>query len=157
MRILLLIALFATFPAYATTFIVNVGGTNLAFSPQTVTINPGDTVTFVNRGGDHNAQSDDNGKTFRCARGCDGDGMGGNGAPSNSNWTASVTFNTPGTIGYFCEIHGAPNMGMYGTIVVQGSTQAAPTPVPGSSGLQFDILLALALMLVAASLIRPRN
>jgi plastocyanin len=105
--------------AQAAGFIVNVGGAQNAFSPQTITITAGDTVTFVNKGGFHNVVADDN--SFRCARGCDGQ-PNGNGNPSNSNWVASVTFNSPGTIGYFCEVHGMPGAGMFGTIAVQPAT-----------------------------------
>ena len=101
--------------ARADPFIVNVGGTGSAFNPQTTSIRPGDTVTFVNKGGYHNVVADDG--SFRCAHGCDGQ-PGGNGSASSSNWVASVTFNSAGVVGYFCEIHGAPGEGMYGTINV---------------------------------------
>ena len=138
--------------AHAAVVIVNAGGSTVTFAPQTVTIDPGDTVTFVNRGGTHNAVADDG--SFRCARGCDGDGKGGNGNASNANWTASVTFSNPGTIGYFCEPHGAPGQGMFGTIVVRGAAQEA-LPVPGGSLYPYA-LLALALI-AAASLARRRR
>ena len=106
----------------AATFIVNVGGDNPpTFSPRSITIQKGDTIAFINRGGLHNVKADDN--SFRCARGCDGQ-PGGNGNVSASNWVASVTFKVPLTIGYYCEEHGAPGQGMFGTITVQ-----APTPV----------------------------
>lgn len=133
--------------ARAATVIVNVGGANLAFSPQTVTIDPGDTVTFVNKGGYHNAVADNG--SFRCAQGCDG--AGGSGNASRANWVASVAFAQPGTIGYFCEIHGAPGQGMYGTIVVRGLQ--APVPAPGIGG-KLAVLLAGALALLAALRLR---
>ena len=140
--------------ADAAVVIVNVGGSTLSFSPQTATIDPGDTVAFVNRGGVHNAVADDG--SFRCARGCDGDGKGGNGNASNANWTSNVTFSKPGTIGYFCEIHGAPGQGMFGTIVVRGQTQQSDTlPVPGGSFYPYA-LLALALI-AGASVGRRRR
>ena len=79
---------------------------NATFSPASVTINAGDTVTFVNSGGGfHNAVSDDNGATFN------------SGSPSSSNWS----FTTPpltASIGFHCEIHG----GMTGTITVNTVT-----------------------------------
>ena len=111
---LLAAALLAHTCAGATTFLVNVGGSALAFSPKTLTISAGDTVTFHNKGGTHNVAANDG--SFRCAHGCDG--SGGNGTPS-TNWTVSVRFDTPRTIGYFCETHGSPGNGMYGTIIVQ--------------------------------------
>jgi plastocyanin len=96
---------------------VSVGGGGLTFSPAVLNISAGDTVTFTNAGGFHNAVSNPGAVTsFRCANGCDGDG--GNGDPSSTAWSATVAFPTPGTIGYFCEIHGAPGQGMSGTINV---------------------------------------
>lgn len=94
---------------------VGPGGT-LTFSPATLNIAAGDTVTFSSDGtGFHNVASDAGAvTTFRCANGCDG--AGGNGAPSGAAWTATVTFATPGTIGYHCEVH--QGLGMVGTINV---------------------------------------
>lgn len=80
----------------------------LAFSPQTLNIAAGDTVTFTNTGpspGFHNAVSDD-GTTFD------------SGAASSAAWTYVATFPTPGTFGYHCTIHGAAGQGMFGTINV---------------------------------------
>jgi plastocyanin len=103
--------------AHAANVNVTVGpnGT-LTFSPSTVTINAGDTVTFKNAGGFHNVSS--NTGLFRCAAGCDG--AGGNGNVSSALWTAVVTFNNAGTFGYFCEQHGSPGVGMAGSVVVNG-------------------------------------
>ncbi|HEX5755336.1 MAG TPA: plastocyanin/azurin family copper-binding protein, partial [Arenimonas sp.] len=93
------------------------------FSPASLTIDVGDTVTFVNGGGIHNVVSDPGAVTqFRCANGCDSDG--GNGDPSGASWSATVAFDTAGTVGYSCELHGAPGSGMFGTITVVG----APPP-----------------------------
>lgn len=134
--------------ARAATFIVNVGGSaGLAFSPQTVTIQPGDRVSFVNKGGYHNAVADNG--SFRCAQGCDGDGHGGSGNASRNNWIASVTFTQPGTIGYFCEVHGSPGNGMYGTIIVA----APPVPAPSLRGV-FALLFAGVLVLLAGLRLR---
>jgi plastocyanin len=144
MRGVLILAMLALAPlsaASAANVIVNVGGTGLAFSPQSITIDPGDTVTFINKGGYHNAVADDG--SFRCARGCDGDGQGGNGNASNFNWIASRTFTAPGRIGYYCEPHGSPGQGMYGTITVRAP--ATPAPVP-SSALRWLLLLAATLV-----------
>src|SRR5678816_3093794 len=54
---------------------VQSGGAQVAFSPQFLTVQAGDTVTFLNLGGNHNVVADDG--SFRCAHGCDGDGQGG--------------------------------------------------------------------------------
>lgn len=120
-RMSLLCLLVVAAPAvHAATSIVDVGGMQTVFTPAAITIHIGDRVTFINKGGFHNAVADDG--SFRCARGCDGDGKGGNGNASSSNWIASVTFTKPGTFGYFCEIHGNATSGMRGQITVQATT-----------------------------------
>ena len=88
-------------------------GPGLTFSPATLTIEQGDTVTWTNAGGFHNVEA--NNGSFRCANGCDG--AGGDGDPSSSGWTASVTFTSPGTVDYFCVVH--RGAGMTGRIIVQ--------------------------------------
>lgn len=100
------------------------GGRN--FFPATLTIQVGDTVTFKNDPaglGFHNVVSDDGAITpFRCANGCDGVGAG-NGDPASNGWSATVTFPTAGTIGYYCEVHGSSGGGgMAGTITVEAAT-----------------------------------
>lgn len=110
----------ATPDVWATAHLVNVGQPLNSFTPQSLTIAAGDTVTFVNKGGEHNVVADDN--SFRCAMGCDGDGHGGSGKPSSAPWTATITFSTPGDVGYYCEIHGQPGAGMFGTIHVNATT-----------------------------------
>lgn len=128
-------AAFIAQSAFATNHVVQVGGTtddggyyggstaNLSFSPSSLPINVGDTVTFQNLGGaPHNVHADDN--SFRCANGCDGDGDGGNGAPSANTWSDTITFNTAGTVNYHCDEHQA--MGMVGSIIVN-----AVAPPPG--------------------------
>ena len=95
----------------------------LVFSPANLTIQVGDTVTWINRGGRHNVAADDG--SFRCANGCDG--AGGNGSPSTDGWSFSLTFNDPGMIRYFCEVHGRVNgVGMSGILTVEGDD--APEP-----------------------------
>lgn len=86
---------------------------NNTFSPASLTINAGDTVTFRNNGGNHNVTADDG--SFRCANGCDG--QGGNGNPSTAAWSFTMTFNTSGVVSYHCQPHLA--VGMRGTITVQ--------------------------------------
>lgn len=98
--------------------VVTVSG--LYFSPAVVNINPGDSVTWTNSGGGiepHNVVADDG--SFRCANGCDGDGMGGDGMFSNAVWSFTITFNQTGINPYFCEIHGGfGGVGMAGVVKV---------------------------------------
>jgi plastocyanin len=113
----------AVSPAWAADHVV--GASGMEFSPSTLTIQAGDTVTWMNFGGSHNVAADDG--SFRCSNGCDD--TGGNGAISGASWTFTRTFNTPGTIGFHCQNHGSPGAGMFGTITVQA---APPPPTPGT-------------------------
>ncbi|MGH7490159.1 MAG: cupredoxin domain-containing protein [bacterium] len=100
----------------ATTFTVT-ANSNLTFTPSALTINTGDTVVFMNAGGNHNVVAADNSFT--------------NGAPSTANWSFSHTFNSAGMIGYFCSIHGGPGSGMHGTITVKSVAPPPPTIARG--------------------------
>jgi plastocyanin len=89
------------------------------FSPRTVTINVGDTVTWNNGGGTHNVKFDDG--SFEEPS-----------SPSFSSWSVNRTFNSAGEFRYFCEQHGAAGgSGMSGTVIVQGAEQ--PPPPPGGT------------------------
>ena len=99
----------ATAAVAAQTFTVTVGGNTNTFSPNSLTIHVGDTVTWKNVGGFHNVAATDG--SFR------------NGDASQSAWTFSHTFNSAGTVNYVCEIHQA--MGMTGSITVN---DVAPPP-----------------------------
>lgn len=99
------------------------------FSPQHLTITAGDTVTWTNQGSNAHNVVEDNG-AFRCAEGCDSTaGAAGletyhepqndPGDPSSADWSFSMDFNEPGEIGYYCEVHGSPGLGMFGTITVE--------------------------------------
>jgi plastocyanin len=127
------LALFAITASAVDHQVVAMNTPNRHFEPATLTINVGDTVTFINDPGNpgfHNARSDADAVTqFRCANGCDGDG--GNGDPDGSTWTATVTFPTAGTVGYYCEIHGGDGgIGMSGVITVAGGGAPAITVDP---------------------------
>jgi plastocyanin len=141
----------------AALWIVYVGGTQTVFDPSQLTIAPGDQVFFINKGGTHNVVADDN--SFRCANGCDGDANHGSGDLSSGNWVASVTFTDPGTVGYFCEAHGQPGSGMFGTIFVQA---AQPAPPPASATSATPVLGGIAsgylvLSLILAAAMRARR
>lgn len=136
------------------------------FSPQHLTITAGDSVRWTNQGNmPHNVVANDG--SFRCAEGCDNPsgpeiyhepGSGNSpGDPSTAAWSFSRTFNEPGQIGYFCEAHGAPGLGMFGTITVEpaddngngdsdfainfGLTGSWFNPATGGQGFLFDVVL----------------
>jgi len=79
-------------------------GPGTTFHPDTLTIDVGDTVTWINStGGTHSVHADDESYS---------NGAGG------STFTFSHTFNEAGTFGYHCSYHGLPGSGMFGTINV---------------------------------------
>jgi plastocyanin len=128
--------LFAMATCQAADHIVIVGGGTLTnpdprFSPNDLTINVGDTVTFENHpaGLEHNVHST-TGTPFRCANGCDG--AGGDGSPSATPWVSTVTFNEVGTVNYQCDPHAA--FGMKGVIRVTDSGGGGGGGGGGGSG-----------------------
>lgn len=95
-------------PALAATHQVQVF--SFGYDPATLTIQPGDTVNWVNQGGAHNVRADDG--SFRTD-------------VRATNWTFSHTFNTAGEFPYYCEPHGGPGgSGMSGKIIVAGGAPA---------------------------------
>ena len=138
---LTVLALVSCSAAWGADVVVQVGGGMDTFSPATVTINTGDTVTFKLISGSHNVVSDTG--LFRCANGCDGSGGNGN---ATSNWTSvTLPFNSAGTFGYYCEPHGSPGAGMHGTIRVNAPAFSITPALSGfwynqsTSGQGFDI------------------
>ena len=81
----------------------------VGFEPVSITVSPGDTVTWRNDGGLHNVVADDN--SFS------------NGAPSTADWVYTRTFDTPGVKPYYCATHGAAGgVGMSGEVRVVAAT-----------------------------------
>lgn len=106
---------FAVVPALAADQSVQTSGNN--FSPKTVTIDPGDKVTWSNAdGGFHNVRFVD--------------GQYESPKDPSPTWASPVerTFEQPGSYRYFCEAHGSEEGGgMTGTVVVRDPA-ATPTP-----------------------------
>ena len=118
----LLGAMLLSAPGAAEDFFVDVGGASFSFSPNDLTIQVGDTVTWRNQGGGHNVNAPG---FFRCANGCDGEG--GNGNPSAAAWEFTRTFNQEAVIDYHCEPH--QGIGMTGRVTVESSGQTEPGSV----------------------------
>ena len=139
-KIVLLLSLFlcvSAVPAWAKNWAVAVGPNgSLMFNPMSLNIAAGDSVIFTNSSNiSHNVHSDiADSMQFECAKGCTGDGSGGNGTPASGPWSAAVTFPNAGTFSYQCDVH--VGFGMTGTITVTG---AAASPdfslAPASSNL----------------------
>jgi plastocyanin len=89
------------------------------FSPKTVNITQGDSVTWTNTGGVHNVVFDDG--SFTQPPGV-----------SSPPWTVTRSFDTPGTFLYYCALHGGPGgAGMSGSVVVSAKSTS---PSDGSGG-----------------------
>lgn len=98
------------------------------FSPKHLTITAGDSVRWTNQGANpHNVVEDDG--TFRCSTNC------APGDPSSSNWSTELTFDEAGEIGYYCEVHGSPGLGMFGTITVEAAGNGEPEGQPINFGM----------------------
>ncbi len=73
------------------------------FMPATITVHPGEKVTWVNKDEDvHNVTSDDQGRSFRTPL-------------LDTGESATLTFASPGTFHYHCSVH--PDM--TGTVIVK--------------------------------------
>lgn len=99
---------------------------NNRFEPSDLTIQVGDSVTWVNDGGLHNVDANDG--SFRCAQGCDG--AGGDGDPSSAPWSFTLIFDDPGIVDYVCEVHAG--LGMVGRLRIEDATPPPPDPEPGT-------------------------
>ena len=123
--LVLLLSLLVPGPvALAATHVVGIGDDceDICFYPSPLVIQAGDTVKFFvyysnSFHGDHNVVADDG--SFRCARGCDGEG--GNGSPS-SEWSFTRIFDRPGRFAYHDEVAKAK-----GVLVIQDA--GAPAPI----------------------------
>jgi plastocyanin len=84
------------------------------FSPDTVTVTQGESVTWTNAGGFHNVHFDDG--SFQQPPIVD-----------QSAWTVSRAFDEPGSFTYYCDAHSF--VGMSGTVNV-----VAPDPAAAEAG-----------------------
>ncbi len=122
---------------------------NFSFQPEILTIQAGDTVTWVAEDGGHNVVADDGSYT--------------SGPPRPAPWSFSQDFDAPGEFRYFCAPHGGPGgQGMSGRIIVEaGATQPSfrindglngvwHNPATPGQGWFFDIAPELDQLLFAA-------
>jgi plastocyanin len=104
-------------PATAADVTVTATGSN-TFSPQSVTIDPGDTVTWQYGG------SFSHTVTSTSANWSKDDPLG----PPTTTFSTSYLFDRPGTYTYVCKTH--ESTGMTGTVVVRGTTPKPTTTRP---------------------------
>ena len=98
-----------------------VNGGNFYYSPQTLTINVGDTVSWINDGGFHNVNFDINtisGSSFSNPESFSS-------TPTNDVDMYTYVFTIPGTYDYDCSVGQHAANGMVGTIIVNSSTAVA--------------------------------
>ncbi len=106
------ILLFTILFSYCATSQVNhsIVGSGMAWSPDVLTINVGDTVTWTNSSGTHNVNGTTT--TFSSNPESFGNSIG-------TGWTYEHVFSIAGTYDYQCDVHSLS--GMTGTITVQAS------------------------------------
>jgi plastocyanin len=92
---------------------------SIQWSPDEVTIDIGDTVTWNNGGGIHNVEFNDGSFTRPPA-------------PSEQDWSVPRTFDQPGIFRYHCGFHGSA---MSGVVKVRDETGQVPEPVEVDPGL----------------------
>lgn len=113
----------AAVPALASDAAVTATPDNI-FAPKSVTVSSGDSVTWMNGGGEHNVKFED-GQFEQPPE-----------PAAPESWPAAPPrrrFTVPGTYRYYCENHGGPGGdGMSGTVTV---TQASVPPPPGAVAL----------------------
>jgi plastocyanin len=109
---------------------------DLHFDPPVKMINKGDTVTFKNASGiPHNVIANDG--SFCCNGGAC---KPGSACSTVGNFTSTMTFDTAGTVDFYCSLHGAPGVGMHGQIIVNDTAPPPPTkPITNAtSGVWYD-------------------
>jgi plastocyanin len=91
------------------------------FAPDDVSINQHETVTWKNGAGTHNVQFTDGSYEQPSD-------------PSNSSWTVSRTFETPGTFTYICREHGSAMSGTVHVVAAPGTPPPGGGPPPQEPG-----------------------
>ncbi|MCX7620634.1 MAG: cupredoxin domain-containing protein [Acidimicrobiales bacterium] len=87
---------------------VTIEVTDNVFTPNTVTVDVGTTLVFVNKGrNSHNVIPSVKGTFAEVPTGKLDPGM-----------QARITFENPGTFGFYCSLHGTPTRGQRGAVIV---------------------------------------
>ncbi len=115
--LLVLSSLVLSSPGAAVT--VDVRLTNNRFTPNDITINPGDTVRFINNEGFHDVRADD---------GSYGNTAGGPG------WQFSRTYTTAGEYRVYCTLHASPGGDINTSMNARITVRSAFSIVQGLNG-----------------------
>lgn len=84
------------------------------YLPQTLTVKPGTEIRWDNEGRtEHNVIPDDRSQGWQSTS-------------IKPRKDFSHTFDQPGVVGYYCSFHGAPGVGMYGTVIVTNPDGSLP-------------------------------
>jgi plastocyanin len=111
---------------------------NYQFTPKSIAVKPGSTITWTNR------QADDNHTVTA------DDGSFDTGVINKNGGVASLTFATEGTFAYHCTIHPS----MHGTVVVSANAVEAPSTDGtdfGTAETGGPIPMSIALMLLGVA------
>lgn len=131
--IVLSLFVFAT-GAFATTWFVQVGfGGGRVYSPNNVTIAPGDTVEWDWVGSPHSVTS---------GTAPNPDGQFDSGV-NNTGFSYSQTFPTPGTVNYFCTIHGTMMTGVVNIVAASPTASPSPTSTPSPTPTPMPSVIAI--------------
>lgn len=114
----------------AATHSIDISG--FAFSPSSITIAPGDSVTWTNHDGVTHTVTG-------------GNGSWGSGSLTNGA-TYTHTFDEVGDYSYHCSIH------TYMTGTVHVTASGTPTPKPNSPGLSTGVILAIVAVIVVVAI-----
>jgi LPXTG-motif cell wall-anchored protein len=128
-----------------------------AFSPKTITVHVGDTVTWSDNGHNPHSVTADSG-AFDSSPSCPSDVS----TCLHFGSTYSHTFSTAGTFAYHCKIHGgAGGIGMSGVVLVEDASGSVPgggLPNTGpGSGLLWIFGIGVALLIGGGVLFRERR
>ncbi|CAG8593703.1 2001_t:CDS:2 [Acaulospora morrowiae] len=104
---------------------VGVGPGGFSFSPQNVTVNTGDTLTFTWVNGLHSVVQND-GPAGSCTKSSRASIFNSGQIPSGT-FVYNVT-ETSGNIYYYCDVTGHCERGMWGVITVGGGSSASSGP-----------------------------
>ena len=97
---------------------------NYEFSPSELTIAPGETVAFINVEGTHDVNGITNSITGEPFNNPEDFYLNESVGTTSGTCMGVITFNTPGVYNYDCSVGFHADLGMVGTIIVDGFSLA---------------------------------